>query len=210
MARTTVAVDIADINSANSTLQKFFSDHGYTAENIGGEVLMKNTLLTGLVQPWFIAVKNEPNKIILEGFIGKPHKKEQELVGFYGSAIKKRASKDMTQMVQLLGSNNIAESGNPAQTRTAVPSAPAYVPSSKPSTEHKAKFAYFSIGIGILAIILPLTSIFIGGLGLLIGVFLGIDSLNTSKRKIAIAGIVVNCLAVIPLIIAIIKQVQLL
>ena len=223
MSRTTIEIPINyELNNAYQKLNQYFTEHGYTSVVVDDETIMKSSHIAGFTKPWFIAIKGEQSKIILESFVGKPHKKESDLEGFVGAMIKMPAKNALVEIEQLLTTNqavvtnsqpavqpqiNTVADGQTPTNETSTPSIPApptYIPQAGALAEKNAKYAYISIGIGIFAIIGALTgTIAVGGLGLLLGIMLGVGSLKTSKRKLAILGIILNILS-LPILILVV------
>ena len=199
MPRTTITIPIQNIDSANAVLQNYFAQNEYEVINVNGEVLMKKSIMPGLAEPWFIAARFDTSFLVVECFMGKPHKREKDLTGMYALLVKEQAQKVLKEIEQLVTYSQFynpqsPEVSNPVNAEAFVP---AYAPQAGKMSEKKAKWAYVSIIIGVIAIIGALSNVFfLGVIVIIIGIIFGANSLKTSKRGFAIAGIVLNCISV--------------
>ena len=213
MPRTAISIPITNIDSANAALQGYFSSKFYKTIDKDGEILMEYSPMTGFVAPWYIAVKPEPAAIVIECFLGKPHKKEMELKGTYGFVVKDQARAALAEMQQVIAASqyynpypagpmapapDAAQAAYDPQNPAAAGSPiPAYAPQTIRVDEKKGKWAFVSIAIGAIGLIGALTNAFVlGWLIGIIGIMLAVNALKTSKRGFAIAGIVLNCILI--------------
>ena len=206
--RTVIEIPINySIDEANARLKDFFGTSGYEAVQNGNETVMQggDRVLRGV---WYIAPKVMEGKVVLEGFIGKPGRKEENLDGVRNGLTKGQALNDIGKLQQILGGVSIPTEQNlPPQAQTAQPqpqTAPpqnnqAFVPAAGTVAERNAKFATWSLWIGIAAIVLSLFGTLITWVSV-VGICLGFLAVKTSKRKIAIWGIILGFIAFVILI----------
>ena len=80
--RTTVEVPVScQEEEAHARLNGYFGTHGYTAVQNGGEILMQSAF------GWFIHIDVQPRKVVLQGFFGKPGKKEKSWAEYIGDGV---------------------------------------------------------------------------------------------------------------------------
>lgn len=193
--RTTIEVPINySADEATARLRDFFGAHGYVALQCGSQTLMRSSSSL-----WYIFPQVLPDKVILQGFIGKPGRFEKGLDGFYGVALKAPARNALGELQQILScapvsAQGLQNSGRPAQSD---PSPAAYIPAPDTLAEKNAGLAIWSILIGVAACLIALAGLALGAIIIIVGIWLGCAALKTSKRTLAIIGIVFNALSVV-------------
>ena len=205
--RTTIEIPISySIDEANSRLRNYFGANGYIGVQNGAETVMRggDRMVRGI---WFIAPQVMQDKVILQGFVGKPGKSEKDLDGFVGAVVKAQARNDLGELQKILsapasdsnGENNVSQ---PQASQAG------YAPAAGTIAEKNAKFAIWSVVIGAAGCILPFfINIVAGGLAIFIGISFGVTALKTSKRALAIVGIVLNSIAALLTIVSIVLSI---
>lgn|GEM_PF-6237797 len=189
--RSTIEVPIGySEDEANSRMKYFFGTHGYVPVQNGAEILMRGG--DKIMGVWYIAPNVMPGKVVLQGFIGRPGKSEKNLDGFVGALIKTQARNAMVELQQTLIDNQqyVSSYQNPGVEPQAAQAS--YIPAPGALAEKNANRAIGSIVVGGLGCLLPFIGFYMGVIGVLIGIWLGTTALKTSKRTLAIVGIVLN------------------
>ena len=192
--RTTIEVPINyPVEEAYTRLRDYFGAHGYTTIHQNDETLMLDKSNFFYIFPQVLQ-----DKVILQGFIGRPGKKEKDLDGFYGIALKAPARSALGELQQILSYAptpvpNFQNSG-PAQS---ILTPTSYVPAPGTLAEKNARLAIWSVVIGAAACLGALVYVVFGLIAIVFGIWLGVTALKTSKRNLAIIGIALNALSAI-------------
>ncbi|MDR0887187.1 MAG: DUF4190 domain-containing protein [Candidatus Nomurabacteria bacterium] len=229
MARTTVNIptNLAQAN-VEAVLQNFFAQNGYEQTNYKktGEVVYRKIDIPGLTATTFVKIVSiAPNNVTVETWIGATFGKEVSLDdGFYAVVPKQALRVEIDSLAQAL--SGAAQAQVSAQAQAQMPIQAQAQALAQPINQFNQgvtvmqnnninpilaqkndKWAIISLVVGIIGCVLPLIGVTLGWLFIVFGIIFGVYGRKSTKPGMALAGIILNCVAIVISIIMVVVAV---